>query len=142
MQRGFTLIETILVIGLIAILAGASTPFLSQFLLRFRLYLAQDSLISIIHSTQKLAVLERGTTQWYVCITQQTIAVGQDGCAPEQWLESYALPPTIPLSGPATTLFQPYTGEIPTSVSFTLATSIQQRVISVSTAGAIQVTDL
>lgn len=68
MKQGFTLVEALLAVAIIAAMAGISTPLLSGFVARNDLDLATQNIIRSLRRAQTYARSGAGDSQWGVAI--------------------------------------------------------------------------
>jgi len=141
-DNGFGLIELLLVIAIVAVLATASTPFLSTFLVRNNWHVAVDRVVSEISKAQGYAMDGKvigGSKVWGVCITGNTFRMFNGSCvAPNLW-EDYAFPGGVNISGISEITFSNLRGE-PSAVSvISISSNVGSSTVSVNAAGLVEV---
>lgn len=135
-QLGFTLIELLLVVSITTIVAAASTPFLSRFILVNSLNTTQKTLSSMIKKSQAYAMQGKDNQTWGVCFDNQILTLFSGSCNSPSYSENFAVPSSITLTGLNTITFNTK-GEPDQEVSITIQSAIQSQTFDVNSLGAI-----
>ena len=136
---GFTLIEIIITLAMIAFLVGLSVPFTMDFYRQYRLDGEQTILVSILRSARARSLTSQGGASHgiHVASSQFTLFEGSSYAARNEALdEIFDRSSAVSISAPAELVFSRITG-LTASVSFTLNDAIQQKKIYVNTEGTI-----
>ncbi len=137
-KRGFTLIELLLVVALIAILAAATTPFLSRFVLQTNHDAVVDEVIGSLQKAQGYAMDGRADETWGVCVTSGVIRLYASSCGSPVQSEEFALPGSIAVSGLNDISFN-QRGEPSSAASITVSSDLGSVAITLNTAGGLDV---
>ena len=102
-RSAFTLLEALVVIGIIALLAGLSTPFVRQLLIRGDVQRSAEQVIQALARAQTLSQNGEGGSAWGFHVPTGTLFQGNSyDTRDPQYDESYPMPPTITASGSLT----------------------------------------
>lgn len=138
MNKGFTLIEILIVIAIVAILAAATTPFLSRFILVANFDSTSDRFIGSIRKAQAHAMDGRNNETWGICRLGNAVRVYSGSCAGPTLSEDFSIPTTIAVSNFSDTTFNSRS-EPSQPISVVISTSIESISIEVNAAGGIQI---
>jgi prepilin-type N-terminal cleavage/methylation domain-containing protein len=137
MNRGFTLIELLLVIAITSILAAASTPFLSQFLLRNYHDTTVDKVIGSIRQAQNHAQNNKRNLPWGICLVDNNIRIFAGSvCTSSDYHQDFTYPSTISISGFSTTTFN-NRGEPNSPLNITISSSLDSNDINLNSVGGL-----
>lgn len=140
-DNGFGLIELLLVIAIVAVLATATTPFLSTFLVRNNWHVAVDRVVSEISKAQGYAMdgkVVGGSKVWGVCITGNTFRMFNGSCAAPNLWEDYVFPGGVTISGIGEVVFDNLRGE-PSSVTLiNISSAVGSSTVSINAAGMVE----
>ncbi len=138
-HRGMTVIELLLVVGIVALLAVATTPLVSSFLLRNEYRLASDKIVSVIRKAQGYSMDNKDAGTWGVCMTGNTVRMFRGSCGSPAFAEDFPLDASVNVTGLATTTFSLRGEPVPANglSLVTVSTTLGSFVISVSSAGGI-----
>jgi len=138
---GFTLLETLLVISLFAILAGTSIPVYYSFQMRNELTTTTNNISQSLKRAQTLSQAVDGDSSWSVHIQlgKLTIFKGSDYNSRDfQNDEDFDIPTSITPSGLSDIVFQKFTGEPTNTGTITLSSKInEQRTLTINSKGMI-----
>ncbi|MFA6429177.1 MAG: type II secretion system protein [Patescibacteria group bacterium] len=139
---GFTLLELMLTVALIAILALFSLPVLQSFQLRNDLDLALPTVTQLIHRAQTLARANDGDQPWGIKIQPGGITLFQGASyATRQTAfdEVTELSPLIDASGVNELVFAKLTGDttVSTTISLIATSTNEGRTFTINTKGMI-----
>jgi len=98
MKKGVTLIELLLVISIVAVIAGAISPFLSKFVVVNNFDSAQSKIKFAICRAQALSMDGKQNTNWGVCKTGNIIRVYSGSCNSPTIKEDFSISPSITVS--------------------------------------------
>lgn len=133
---GFTLIELLLVIALVSILAVATTPFLSKFVLQTHQNTTYENALSTIRKAQTYAMSGKDNATWGACFVSNNIRLYSGSCSSPTFQESFAVPRSITLTGLSDTTFNKR-GEPSGALSISVSSTIDSQTIVLNTAGGL-----
>lgn len=111
MRRGFTLLEVLLVVGILGMIAGVSIPMYRKYQVRNDLDLTAQQITQALGRAQLLARSGRGASAWGLHVPSGTIFAGAShGSRNSAFDEAYPFPPTITPSGLSEVSFSPIDG--------------------------------
>lgn len=90
-QKGFSFIELLLVIAIIAIIAVSSAPFITRFLTQNYLEVSTDKVVSTIRKAQSYAMSNKDNSTWGFCETGGGIRLYRGTCAAPLYSEDFDL---------------------------------------------------
>ena len=137
MDKGITLIEMLLVIGMLALLIPISSPFVSSFVVRNNYQITQDRVVSALRKSQSYAMSGRDTA-WGVCQTGGVIRAYQISCASPVTKDDYVIPSGITITGLTDVTFNKLTGTPSSALSISITSAIGSKTISVNGAGMVE----
>jgi prepilin-type N-terminal cleavage/methylation domain-containing protein len=140
-ERGFTLLEILLVVVIISAIAGFSTPVYQSFQVKNDLDIAAQTIASCFRRAQTLAEASDGDSQWGVEILAGSITVFQGTAYSghnNAFDEITSMPPTITPSGLSEVEFDRLTGQALSTGTVTLTTSTGlTKTITLSSKGTV-----
>ncbi|HYV33981.1 MAG TPA: prepilin-type N-terminal cleavage/methylation domain-containing protein [Candidatus Limnocylindria bacterium] len=138
---GFTLIEILLVIALMAVLAGLAVPIAWSFSTKNDLDVATGIFAQSLRRAENLAALGSNDSPWGVNLESQSVTIfeGASFASRDQSLdEVYNLPIAFTFSGPTEIVFNKFSGSPETTGSVVLTTSFNQsRTVSLNQLGLV-----
>ena len=137
-RKGLTLIELLLVIAIVAILAAASSPFVSRFVLQINLDTTVDKIVGSMRKAQTYAMSGKEGVPWGVCISNGDVRMYGDSCATPLIKEDIDVPQSISVSGISDTAFN-RRGEPDDPITVTVSSTIESRAIIINRAGGIEI---
>lgn len=133
-MRGFTLVEMLLAVALLAAIAGISLPLYTQFSVRTDLAVARDSFLAHAHAARGRAQHNIHDGQWGVTVTGGSIVLFQ-GSSFESRDEDHDdlinIADSITISGDSEFVFEQLTGEVDQEGGITL-TSVADKSITIT----------
>lgn len=139
MKNGFTLLELLLVIALVALIAGLSIPFYSNFIVRNYLNTSSSSLVQTVEKAQNYAKSGKQDATWGVYMTSSdyTLYKGTSYAARDTNLdELYTFPSGIAHGGLTEIHFDHLRGETTNTGVITLtATNGASTTIQINSSG-------
>jgi prepilin-type N-terminal cleavage/methylation domain-containing protein len=138
---GFTLVELILVVAIIAILAVSSAPFVSRFLFTQNLESAQDKTVSSLRKAQAYAMDNKNDAAWGVCLAGTSLRLFRGTCASPTYQENFDVS-DITVSGLSEISFSGATGrrgEPSGAATITLSNDVGTKTVSINNAGGITI---
>ncbi len=138
-MKGFSILELLIVMAIIAILAVATVPFLSSFYLRTNLDTTRDILVSSVRKAQSYAMDGKNNAVWGICLSGSSIRVFQGSCSSPTTKEDYSVPSSVTVSGLSTTTFSSSRGEPLATFSATISASLGSHTVSVNSAGVLTI---
>ena len=124
--RGFSLIEVLLSIAMIAILAGLSVPIYNTFQVQNELHIAADTFTQTARRAQSLARSGTHDSDWGVSVQAGQIVLFSGDSYTARDVdrdESFELPTTVTPSGASEVVFDRTDGVPPTTPSITFTGS-------------------
>jgi prepilin-type N-terminal cleavage/methylation domain-containing protein len=141
LSRGFTLLEILLVVGIISIIAGFSMPVYQSFQVKNDLDIAAQTIATSFRRAQVLAEASDGDNTWGVEVISGSITVFQGvsyAARVAAFDEITSLPPTITPTGLSEVVFDRLTGQALSTGTVTLTTSTGLvRTIALSSKGTV-----
>jgi len=136
-KGGFTLVEVLLVVGLVSILGATASPFLSRFVLQVNFDAAVDKIISSIRKSQEYAMDGRSGATWGVCVAGSQIRLFSGSCASPTTSENFAFPGTVSISGLGPITFNKR-GEPSATTAITVSTALETKTLRLNNAGGLE----
>lgn len=125
-KKGFSLIENLLTVAIIALMASASIPLLSGSLTKNDLNTSKHISLNIIRKAQGLAMSQSEDSNWGVSLQSNSLVLykGDSYAARDtSFDESYDLPNSISISGFTGTNFQTLSGRPDSTSTILISTS-------------------
>lgn len=138
-MRGFTIIELLIVMAIIAALAVATVPFLSSFYIKTNLDTTRDVLVSSVRKAQSYAMDGKDGSVWGICLSGSAIRVFEGTCGAPTIKEDYSVPGNISVSGLSVTTFSSTRGEPSATFSATLSSGVDTHNIQINAAGLLTI---
>ncbi len=136
MKTGFTLIEILLVIAIVAIIGASSTPFLSRFVLQTQFDSTSDRFVGAIRKAQGYATDGKDNQTWGVCRTESTIRIYSSSCSTPIFFEDLAVPASVTIASFSDTTFN-NRGEPSNALSVLVSSNIESVTFELNAAGGI-----
>ena len=140
MREGFTIIEMIMVVSMVAVIMTFSTPFLSSYMVRNNWIVASDRVWSEIVKAKDMAMSGRvisGSKVWGVCVTSGKVRLFNGSCASPNLSEDYVIPNGVTVSGLTSVTFDNLRGEPSSVTTVSVVSSHGTKTITVGAAGVI-----
>jgi Tfp pilus assembly protein FimT len=131
----------LLVIAIVAVLATATTPFLSTFLVRNNWHVTTSRVVSEITKAQNYAMSGKvisGSTVWGVCITGSTFRMFNGSCASPNMKEDFAFPGGVTINGITSVTFDNLRGEPSPVATINVVSTVGSSAISINAAGMVE----
>jgi type II secretory pathway pseudopilin PulG len=138
-KRGFTLIELILVIGLLMVIIVAATSLNSQWFLQNNLDSSKSMSLSFFRKAQGYAMAKKNNLTWGVCLNGNTLRLFGGTCASPTIKDDYIFPVSVGVSNFSQVIFSSYRGEPDTVESVVLSGNNKTFTININLAGGISV---
>lgn len=138
-SQGVTLLELLLVVGILAILATVLTPFFSNFVTRNNLDLAAEVVVGSIRKTQNYSMNAKNNSVWGICTNAGKIRIYTGSCASPTQREDTTIPAGITISGLSGTTFSKFRGEPSSGVTITIRSGIKEKSIVINNAGGLDI---
>lgn len=138
-NKGFSLIELLLVIAIISIIAVSSAPFISRFLTQNNLEVATDKVVSTIRKAQLYSVSSKDNTVWGFCKSGTNIRLYQGNCTSPTYKEDFDLT-KVTISGLTDVSFSGASGkrgEPSSTVTVTISNDAGTNSVSINYAGGL-----
>ena len=138
--KGFTLVELLLVIAIVAILAGVSFPYYSKILFRNSLSISNQAISQSLRRAQLLSQSGQSDSQWgiYAQANSLTLFSGATYATRDSSLdELHNLSEGIVLTGDTEIVFEKFTGELVVDKLLTLTLDNEEVNIYLNTKGMV-----
>ena len=145
-QAGFTLVEIMLVVGIIGIMAAIATPMLLSYYQGAQLRIAAEEVATFLNQGRQLAIMQNGSI--CVHITSTAMHYHQGSCAGATWIGpgtdaagNIAVPAGITLSTTADPVFN-YLGGTTAGATYTITHTQSSTLVHVvvATSGRVSIT--
>ncbi len=139
MSRGFTLIEIVLVVGLILVVISATIPLGGNWYSVNNFDSAHSMVLSSLRKSQAFAIDKKNNTTWGVCLTGTTIRLFSGTCASPDIKNDYLLPANVTVSGLSTVTFSNLRGEPSSAQTITISGGGKTKTISINLLGGFDI---
>lgn len=139
MNKGFSFIEIILVVGLMLIVASAVTPIGSNWYSLNNFDSIFNSTLSSLRKAQSFAIDKKSNTTWGVCLTGSIIRFFSGTCNSPVIKNDYQLPNDITVSGLSTVTFSNLRGEPSSAQSIIISGGGKSKTISINLLGGFDI---
>lgn len=136
---GYSYIEILVTVGIIAIIGVMVTPVMSSFFASNQLRLTEDALVSMVRKSQSYAMSNKNNTTWGICLSGNDIRLYSGSCLTPTTKENHAIPKSIEISGLSDFQFSKGNGELTSTKLITLSTRVDSVLIEISPVGGIVV---
>lgn len=140
-NRGITLVEILVVVGIIAILSSAATPFYSNFILKNNTDIATTTVVNVLRKAQLYSVNYKNNSIWGVCSSGGNIRLYTGSCASPVLKEDTSVPPWITVSGLNAVTFSKLRGEPSSALNITVSSSLKANTVALNPAGGLDIND-
>lgn len=142
MLRGFTLIEILLSLSMMAVIAAFSLPVAQNYQLRSGLHVAKDTTAQQLRRAQSLSIAGEGDDTWGVAIQNGSVTLFKGSSYASRdtsYDEVNAIQTSITTSGISEVVFTRITGEPSTTGDINLESAASQtEIITVQSNGLIE----
>jgi prepilin-type N-terminal cleavage/methylation domain-containing protein len=138
MQKGFTVIELLIVIAIIAVIGATVSPFLSRFVLSNAIETTSNELVGSIKKAQENSMNSKDSSVWGVCFISNNIRIYRGSCVAPTYSEDFGKPASVSINGLQDTTFN-LRGEPSNSLQITVSTDIDSVVVSLNEVGGVDV---
>lgn len=139
-MKGFTIIELLLVIGLVGLLTGVTSPILSANVQRSNWQTTTDRVSSQLWKAQSYAVEGKsisGSVVWGVCVTGSILRLFNGSCGSPVFKEDYQIPPGVSVTGLSGVTFDNLRGEPSAATTVVVGSGLGSNTITVNPVGLI-----
>lgn len=142
MNRGFTIIELLLVVSIVAVISGLSVPFYGRFLTQNAVSNTVDQLVASFHKAQFYAMMSRksNASGWGVNFGSQTITLYQGATYASRNTaldETYTVNNNITVSGMSDVNFSRISGVPSSSVTVTITGNGNSKAVTLNAVGMV-----
>lgn len=137
-KSGFTLVELILVVAIIAIVAASGAPFLARFMVVNNLENAVDRTVGSLRKAQAYAMDNKNDAVWGVCVNSGRIRLFRGTCTTPTHSEDFNLE-GVSISGFTEVTFTNERGEPSSAVTITLTNQLGTRTITMNSTGGMNI---
>lgn len=137
MKPGFSLIEIILVVGLLLVLAAITVPISGSWFLSNQLHTTTSILVSSIRKAQTYAQANKNNQTWGICLTGSVLRLFSSSCASPVIKDDYTLPSSITITGLSTVTFSSLRGEPSLPQFITISDSGTSKTVTINSVGGI-----
>ena len=141
-KRSFTLVELLVVIGIIWALAGVSAPFLSTFLGSKQLATTTDKIVRTLRKAQNYTLSGKEDDVWGVHYESGLLVLFKGSTYPPggtSFDEKFNLPRTVEINGWADVYFQKLRGKPSQTPTITIKLLNEQQMVVVNSEGMVNV---
>jgi prepilin-type N-terminal cleavage/methylation domain-containing protein len=131
----FTFLELLLVIGIIGILATASTPFFSRFFMQSSVSSSTEHIVSTLRKAQEYTIAGKNDSAWQAKLTRSVLTLVQQ--SGNTVFDTYTLNPNVTVAGLTTVSFTRPLGRIAAPVTVSVSGGNNTKSISVNTEGVV-----
>lgn len=144
-NRGFTLLEVLLSVTMLALLGAVGTPIYQSLQIRNDLDIAANTIESSLHRAQMLSVAVDGDSSWGLSIQSGVITLFQGSNYASRnagFDEVFSLPASITPLGVSEIVYGKFTGEPQVTGTITLVSSANEiRHVTVNTKGMVDLSN-
>lgn len=137
--EGLTLIELLLMIALLAVIAGVTTPILGRTLLSFQVQSSEDRVLGALYKAQVYSMHHRLGAQWGVCVSGGNLRLFAGSCASPTYAENWPVPSGVTISGLSSVTYGIYRGEPSSTPTISIVSDLGTRQISINRIGGLDV---
>jgi len=138
-KNGFSLIELILVVGLLTVIMSTASVFTSRWYLQNNLDGAKNMIISSLRKAQSYSISKKNNLTWGVCLINNTIRMFGGTCASPIIKDDYLLPNNVSLTGLSSFTFTSLRGEPSSSQNMILTGNNKSYTLIINSAGGLSV---
>ncbi len=140
-SEGFTILEVVLVIGLLAIIFAMGIPITFDFYVNYELGAERDNLISILQQARDLAMSGKGGVAHGVYLDTNGYVIFEGvsyASRSADYDQNFSIAELIQTTGPDEIVFEALSGRTSPSVSFSVTNGKQTFNIDVNAEGRVQ----
>ena len=140
-QRGFTLIELILIVALMGILGALSSPFLSRFIAQNYLEDTTNKFVRTLRKAQNYSLSGKQSSTWGVHYADRELILFKGSFYGEDhsFDETFDIPSTISVSDWSDIAFSKIRGQPSTNLTVILSSNIKSKTVVVNAEGMVDV---
>ena len=135
--NGFSYIEVIIVISLIAVLGMMGVPFASNFTSNINMSVTRDQFISYLRKAQHYSINGKSGSVWGVCITGAKLRLYKDICEGSDFQEEFEIPANVEIEGFTNITFSKLRGEPDNTFDATLSVNNKTIYITLNAVGGL-----
>ena len=134
-KSAFTFLELLLVVLIISILAVASAPFFSRFLLQNAVASSSEHIVSTLRKAQEYTIAGKNNSAWQTVLTGSTLTLVQQSGGTV--FDTYTMNSNVAVSGLTTVSFTRPLGQVASPVSISISAGTNSKSVSVNTEGVV-----
>lgn len=134
-QSAFSFLELLLVLLVVSVLAAASAPFLSRFLLQNAVDSSSEHIVSTLRKAQEYTIAGKNNSTWQAVLSGSTLTLVQQSGSTV--FDTYTMNSNVAISGLTTVSFTRPLGQIASPVSISITAGTNSRSVSVNTEGVV-----
>lgn len=137
--RGITYVEILVIVGIIAILSSAATPFFSNFILKNNTGTATAMAVNVLRKAQLYSMNQKNGSVWGVCVTGGNIRLFTGTCTAPVIREDTTIPPWVTVIGLSSVTFSKLRGEPSSALDITVSSSLKSNTIALNPTGGLDI---
>ncbi|MEI7792030.1 MAG: prepilin-type N-terminal cleavage/methylation domain-containing protein [Candidatus Berkelbacteria bacterium] len=134
-RPAFTFLELLLVLLVVSILAAASSPFFSRFLLQNAVASSSEHIVSTLRKAQEYTIAGKNNSTWQTVLSGNTLTLVQQSGGTV--FDTYTMNSNVAVSGLTTVSFTRPLGQVASPVSISITAGTNSRSVSVNTEGVV-----
>jgi len=134
-KQAFTLMELLLVMAIIAIIAGASAPFLSRFVLQNAVTTTTEHVVSVLHKAQEYTIAGKDDSAWQVVLSGNDLTLVRQ--SDSAVFDTYSKNSNVIITGLTTALYSRPLGQITPALTINVSGGSTSKDIIVNTEGVV-----
>lgn len=138
-KHGFTLIELVLVVGLMLIIVTATGSVRSSWYLSGNFDITVSQIVSSLRKSQTYAIDNKSNATWGVCLTGGVVRLFSGSCLSPTVKNDFSLPSGVLVTGLSTVTFSKYRGEPSALTTINITSGSQSKDVSINLLGGMDI---
>jgi Tfp pilus assembly protein FimT len=139
-NSGFTIVELLLILAIVAIMSAATTPFMSRIVSQNNMDVTVDNIISSLRKAQSYSVNGRDGSSWGVCIYNSSVIRMFSGtCGSPTHSEDFSIPSSIDVTGFSEVTFSKLRGDASSTQTITITSPLETMTIDINAVGVLDI---